>query len=387
MGDTGWVAAAPEQPGRDPAAAHPPGGHGAPESPRPFKGRETLQGPSPSALWWTWWDLLPELPLGKELPQAVPPAPAYPSGTSWRGLPCDPLDWLRPPFLRPQAQTQLPRGQRARPTPPLWNVLKPQQKPAWKGNGQQLPAHGERAMPGALPCISEAPPSPCPRGPGASLLKAALPVRVPWGQQGTGPVRGRKREQLGDGRRLAALTTVSGGDPGLTDLQRFRTGPVSQVQKLRQEAVSGLPVAARARAGSACTPLLALCHRPRPEAFPSLWLSGRLPSPPQGVLHSARGSPSGASVTIDKCPGAAPHSWHSSPCIPGTMERVAGGARAPEARRTDPCPPGSWAPPSFTPVQMLLRGSRGPGRGGAVTLLCFWKLLQVPSSFKGLGAG
>lgn len=88
-------------------------------------------------------------------------------------------------------------------------------------------------MPGALPCISEAPLSPCPRGPGASLLKAALPVRVPWGQQGTGPVRGRKRERLGDGRRLAALTTVSGGDPGLTDLQRFRTGPVSQVQKLR----------------------------------------------------------------------------------------------------------------------------------------------------------
>ena len=51
------------------------------------------------------------------------------------GLPCDPLGWLRPPFLRPWALAQLPRGQRAGPTPPLWNVLKPQQKPAWKGNG------------------------------------------------------------------------------------------------------------------------------------------------------------------------------------------------------------------------------------------------------------
>lgn len=116
----------------------------------------------------------------------------------------------------------------------------------------------------------------------------------------------------------------------------FQKGPVSQVQKLRQEAVSGLPVATRASAGYACAPLLALCHRPRPEAFPSLWLSGRPPSPPQGVLRSARGSPSGASMTIGKCPGAAPHSWHPAPRVPGAMGHEAGGARAPEALESRP---------------------------------------------------
>ena len=72
-----------------------------------------------------------------------------------------------------------------------------------------------------------------------------------------------------------------------TSRPRFRMSPVSQVQKLRQDLMSGLPVAMWARAGSACAPAGPLAPA-TPKALTSLRLSGRPPGPPLGdpVLSS-----------------------------------------------------------------------------------------------------
>lgn len=115
-GDTGRAAVASEHLGRDLAAAPPPGGRGAPESPWPFCAREALQSPLP-----TRGGCGGTCSRGSLLGSSHPGHFLHPLhnclARHGEGLPCDPLDWLRPTFLRPQAQTQLPRGQRARPLP------------------------------------------------------------------------------------------------------------------------------------------------------------------------------------------------------------------------------------------------------------------------------
>ena len=92
-GDTGWAAAVTsEQPDVDPGPARPPGGHGAPESPPPLRGRETLQGPLPGTLWWMWGDL----PLGASSGGAAAMATSScPHTPAWRvtGRGCPVTPW------------------------------------------------------------------------------------------------------------------------------------------------------------------------------------------------------------------------------------------------------------------------------------------------------